>query len=134
MATSASGVLSRATPACSAGHRSLPAMKPLSMKTMHSLNHQMTPAACSVLSSVRGVSGQALTARSPCSSGSRGRLSRSSTIVRAAQDNISIQERVVATVPFLVPMLHGLDYGAAICCTPRPAAVKTASHKHPTFR
>ena len=132
MATSASGVLSRATPACSAGHRSLPAMKPLSMKTMHSRNHQMTPA--TVLSSVRGISGQALAARPPCSSGSRGRLSRSSTIVRAAQDSISIQERVVATVPYLVPVLHGLDYGAAICCTPRPAAALTASYKHPAFR
>lgn len=134
MATSASRVLSRATPACSAGHRSLPAVKPLSMKTMHSRNHQMTPAACSVLSSVRGITGQPLATRPPCSSGSCGRLSRSSTIVRAAQDSISIQERVVATVPYLVPVLHGLDYGAAICCTPRPAAVLTASYKHPTFR
>jgi uncharacterized membrane protein len=86
-------------------------MQPLSMKTLHSRNHPMTPAACSVLSSVRSITGQALATRPPCSSGSRGRLSRSSTIVRAAQDSISIQERVVATVPFLVPMLHGLDYG-----------------------
>lgn len=66
---------------------------------------------CTALSSMRAIRGRPLTAAQPLLGG-RSCLSRSSTVVRAAEE-AGIKDRAVAAAPYLVPLFDSLRYGAA---------------------